>query len=137
MDLSFTKEEEDFRREFRSWLDANLPQEMRSPDFWEGKTDDEAVIGALVANPWVMRQLPRLLRTAGLELVATFSHVLAEIGRADFWSSAIEAYRRLVASTGAMPRQQADAWADRLRSDSDDGVFFGTCNYFAYIARRP
>ncbi|HWH28628.1 MAG TPA: acyl-CoA dehydrogenase family protein [Mycobacteriales bacterium] len=41
MDLSFTKEEEDFRREFRSWLDANLPQEMRSPDFWEGKSDDE------------------------------------------------------------------------------------------------
>jgi len=41
VDLSFTKEEEDFRREFRSWLDANLPQEMRSSDFWEGKSDDE------------------------------------------------------------------------------------------------
>jgi alkylation response protein AidB-like acyl-CoA dehydrogenase len=41
VDLSFTKEEEDFQQELRSWLDANLPQEMRSPDFWAGKSDDE------------------------------------------------------------------------------------------------
>jgi alkylation response protein AidB-like acyl-CoA dehydrogenase len=41
VDLSFTAEEEDFRTEFRSWLDANLPQEMRQPDYWAGKSDDE------------------------------------------------------------------------------------------------
>ena len=41
MDLSFTKEEEEFRKELRAWLDVNLPQEMRSPDFWAGKSDDE------------------------------------------------------------------------------------------------
>lgn len=41
MNLSFTKDEEDFRSEFRSWLDANLPAEMREPSFWEGKSDDE------------------------------------------------------------------------------------------------
>ena len=41
MDLSFTKEEEEFRSELRAWLDTNLPQEMRSPDFWAGKSDDE------------------------------------------------------------------------------------------------
>ena len=41
MDLSYTKEEEEFRQELRAWLDVNLPQEMRSPDFWAGKSDDE------------------------------------------------------------------------------------------------
>lgn len=102
-----------------------------------GKAYDEAVIGALVTNPRVMRQMPRLLRAAGLELVSSFSYVLSEIGTANFWSSAIEAYRRLVPKAGVMSESEADAWAAALRKDSDAGVFFGSSNYYAYVARRP
>ena len=98
---------------------------------------DEALIGALVTNPRVMRQLPRLLRAAGLELVTSSSYVLAEIGTAHFWSSAIEAYRRLLPKAGVMSEDEANAWAAALRSDSDARVFFGSSNYYAYVARRP
>ncbi|MDP9434415.1 MAG: acyl-CoA dehydrogenase family protein [Actinomycetota bacterium] len=42
MDLTFSAADEDFRREFRSWLDANLPSEMRQPSFWADKSDDES-----------------------------------------------------------------------------------------------
>ena len=48
----------------------------------KGKANDEALISALVTNPRVMRQMPRLLRAAGLELVMSFSYVLSEIGTA-------------------------------------------------------
>ncbi|MGZ6827034.1 MAG: acyl-CoA dehydrogenase family protein [Mycobacteriales bacterium] len=41
MDLRFSKEDEDFRSEFRSWLDANLPADMRTIEWWRGKSDDE------------------------------------------------------------------------------------------------
>ncbi|MCW2599718.1 MAG: acyl-CoA dehydrogenase protein [Frankiales bacterium] len=41
MDLRFSKEDEDFRSEFQAWLAINLPQEMRAPEFWRGKSDDE------------------------------------------------------------------------------------------------
>ena len=41
MDLSFSDQDEEFRRELRAWLDTNLPQEMRSSAFWEDKTEDE------------------------------------------------------------------------------------------------
>ncbi len=41
MDLTFSKEDEDFRSEFRSWLDTNLPQEMRTLDWWRPKSEDE------------------------------------------------------------------------------------------------
>ncbi len=102
-----------------------------------GKAFDEALIGALVTNPRVMRQMPRLLRAAGLELVASFSYVLAEAGKANFWSSAIEAYRRLMPRSGAMTEEEANAWAAALRSDSDAGIFFGSSNYYAYVAKRP
>jgi ubiquinone/menaquinone biosynthesis C-methylase UbiE len=103
----------------------------------KAKADDEALISALVTNPRVMRQLPRLLRAAGLELVVSSSYVLSEIGTANFWASAVEAYRKLVAKAGVMAEDEADAWATALRSDADAGVFFGSCNYYAYIARRP
>jgi ubiquinone/menaquinone biosynthesis C-methylase UbiE len=103
----------------------------------KGKAYDEALISAVVTNPRVMRQMPRLLRAAGLELVTSFAYVLSEVGTANFWSSAIETYRKLIPKAGVMTEDQADAWAAALRSDSDAGVFFGSSNYYAYVARRP
>jgi alkylation response protein AidB-like acyl-CoA dehydrogenase len=41
MDLSYTAAEEEFRRELRSWLQANIPQEWTRPGFWESLPDDE------------------------------------------------------------------------------------------------
>ncbi|MCU1595307.1 MAG: acyl-CoA dehydrogenase [Frankiales bacterium] len=41
MDLQFSKEDEEFRSEFRAWLDTNLPQDMRTEDWWRPKSDDE------------------------------------------------------------------------------------------------
>ena len=41
MDLRFSEQDEEFRAELRSWLDANLPTEMRQPSFWSSKSDDE------------------------------------------------------------------------------------------------
>jgi ubiquinone/menaquinone biosynthesis C-methylase UbiE len=107
------------------------------PDSAKGKATDETLIGALVTNPRVMRDLPRLLRAAGLELVTYFPHVLAEAGRATFWASAIQAYRRLLPRSGAMTEDAASAWAESLQKDSQDNVFFGSSNYYAYVARRP
>ena len=103
----------------------------------KGKANDEALIEAVVTNPRVMRQLPRMLRAVGLELVTSFSYVLSEVGTARFWSSAIETYRRLIPKAGVMTEEEANAWAAALRSDSDAGVFFGSSNYYAYVARRP
>lgn len=114
---------------------ASLTFEQADPV--QSRSADEAVIGAVVTNPRVMRQMPRLLRAAGLELVAFFPHVLAEAGNARFWSSAIEAYRRLVPKAGTMTPEQADAWAAALLQGSEAGVFFASCNYYAYVARRP
>jgi len=39
---------------------------------------------------------------SGLELVASFQHVLAEIGSADFWLSALESFRKLIPKAGAV-----------------------------------
>ena len=41
MDLRFSTQDEDFRSEFRSWLDANLPAEMRTPAWWRPRSEPE------------------------------------------------------------------------------------------------
>ena len=99
-----------------------------------GKSYDEALISAIVTSPRVMRQMPRLLSEAGLELVASFQRVLAEIGSADFWLSAFESFRKLVPKAGAMSEKEVAEWVDGLLEDSRDGVFFGACNYYSYVA---
>lgn len=35
-----------------------------------------------------------------------------------------------------MTEEDADAWATALRRDSSEGVFFGSSNYYPYLATR-
>jgi alkylation response protein AidB-like acyl-CoA dehydrogenase len=42
VDLTHSEADEQFRQEFRAWLDKNLPAEWRTEDFWTSKTSDEA-----------------------------------------------------------------------------------------------
>src|ERR1700710_2732218 len=42
MDLTYSEADEAFRAEFRSWLDANLPQEWRTHEFWSTKSEAES-----------------------------------------------------------------------------------------------
>jgi SAM-dependent methyltransferase len=107
------------------------------PNPTKGKSYDEALISAIVSSPRVIRQMPRLLSEADLEFVASFQHVIAEIGNADFWLSALESFRKLIPKAGAMSEEETAGWVDGLLEDSRNGVFFGACNYYSYIATRP
>src|SRR5947209_15398546 len=42
MDLTYSAEDEAFRAELREWLDANLPQEWRTHEFWSTRSEDES-----------------------------------------------------------------------------------------------
>ena len=98
---------------------------------------DEIIIGAMVTSPYAMRQMPRIFQEAGLEIVACFPYILAEVGKMDFWKPGIESLRILLPKSGAMTEAQANNFADSLIKDSEAGVFFGASNFYAYIGRRP
>lgn len=102
----------------------------------QGIEDDAAIIRSVVTNPQVMRQMPRLLKTAGLDLVAFYPHVVAEAGKADYWLPGITSFRALLPKAGAMTDAAAANWADEMLKSSEAGVFFGASNYYAYVACR-
>jgi ubiquinone/menaquinone biosynthesis C-methylase UbiE len=105
-------------------------------DSAKSQTYDEAIINAVVTNPRVMRQMPRMLRAARLELVAAFPHVLADIGKANFWQPAIALFRQLIPTAGQMTEEDTNTMIDALLNASKKGVFFGVSNFYSYIAKR-
>ena len=101
-----------------------------------GKAMEEAILAVVISKPRVMRDMPTLLREAGLRLADVQAHVYADVGQSAFFLSAAEAYTPLVAAAGLLPAEEIDAWLAGQRRASADGVFFAACNYYAYVATR-
>jgi ubiquinone/menaquinone biosynthesis C-methylase UbiE len=101
-----------------------------------GEVMEPAVQATIMSSPRVMRELPRLLPQAGLQLIATQAHVFAEAGSSTFMLNLAETYAPLAASNGQASAAQVDAWLADQRRSAADGTFFAACNYYAYVARR-
>jgi ubiquinone/menaquinone biosynthesis C-methylase UbiE len=107
------------------------------PDHALAKTIEEKLMQLIVANPRIMRDMPRLLREAGLELVEPDGALYANIGSGSFWPSAAESYSVLLARTGLLPQAVVDDWRGFQVRSVADNTFFGASNYFTYLTRRP
>ena len=107
-----------------------------SSDPEQGKLDEAVIINAIVTQPRVMRQMPELLLQAGLKLTKSFSYIVADIGKMDYWIPGIESFRKVLPSSGAMSPEQANQWADAMVERSKRGVFFGASNFYSYLATR-
>lgn len=113
---------------------ASLTFELSDPE--RSKRDSESFISAVVAQPRVLRQMPRLAREQGLSIQAVYSNILTEVGEADFWVTAIEGFRKLGPKSKVMSEADANRWVDAQLQASRDGVFFGSSNYYAYIFQK-
>lgn len=96
---------------------------------------DEAIVASLVTNPRILRRLPRLLKQTGFAVDAVIPSIIAEAGVAEFWISGIEAYAKLAPGAGILSETDTAAWLDELSAASASGEFFGSCVYYAYVAR--
>src|SRR5215210_3422477 len=66
----------------------------------QSKKYDEASVNALVTSPQVMRQMPRLIQQAGLEMIRMFPYIMVEVRKGDFWLSGIDTYEKLRTEVG-------------------------------------
>jgi SAM-dependent methyltransferase len=100
-----------------------------------GEETDRAIQRGIIAQPRVMRAMPRLLADIGLELVWSKGYVVADIGRMDFWRSSLVSQRVLLPKAGVMTEVEANALVDRLEHASAENRFFGASNFYTYIAQ--
>ena len=96
-----------------------------------------AILDAVVANPYVMRELPSILKSAGLEIESMSPNILAEAGASKFFSSVAESYVPMVIRSQTAPEAKANGWLDTYRKTVSTNTSFASCNYFTYLARRP
>ena len=114
---------------------ASLTFEQEEPT--KSKADSEKLINAMVTQPRVMRQMPRLAKQVGLESVKIFPYVLTEMGQADFWMPGIQSLRTLLPKSGEMSEQEAKTWVEGQLEASERGIFFGSSNFYGYVLKRP
>jgi SAM-dependent methyltransferase len=107
------------------------------PDPLRARAIEEALLKVIVANPRLMRDLPRLLREAGLELISGHGAVYTNIGSGDFFANMAEAFGGVLARTGLLPPAAVEEWQRYQRRSLEEQTFFGASNYYTYIARRP
>jgi SAM-dependent methyltransferase len=101
-----------------------------------GESTDRAIQQGLVAQPRVMRAMPRLLATAGFALLSSRAHIVADIGRSDFFAGSLPTFRVLLPRAGQLSEQEANLFIDELERASAENRFFGASNFYTYIARH-
>jgi hypothetical protein len=90
-----------------------------------------------VHNPRLMRDLPRLLRLAALELIAAVPHIYADIGGGRYFANVLETFGPLLADSGLVPTDEVERWRDWQIRALAEGTFFGASSFYTYLARRP
>ena len=97
----------------------------------------DAILAAAVANPDVMRRVPKLLKDCSLEVFAFLPDVHAEVGKGSFFSNLAESYVPMAVKAGTVSDQLAGQWLAAQRDASNTSTFFAACNFYAYLARKP
>lgn len=97
----------------------------------------QIILSLVVANSYIMRELPVILREAGLQIASFYSNVLAEAGVGHFFSNLAESYVPMVVNSQLLPEERAENWLNAFQQASSSESVFASCNYYTYIARRP
>jgi arsenite methyltransferase len=100
------------------------------------KIDLVDVARAFAAQPDIIRQLPKLLATAGFAIETHRSYVIADVGRADFFAENLSTWRRLLPVSGAISKGDADLLMNNLEAASAAGTLFWANNFYTFIARK-
>lgn len=105
-------------------------------DFSWGRETDWKLLGAVVNNLDVCRQLPRFVREAELELSGMDSHVIGEAGRGDFWLSSVQGFAKLIPAMNILPADEGKRWVEEMIQSHEEGTFFATGNYYTYRIQK-
>ncbi len=100
------------------------------------KIDVADIARAFAAQPFIMRQLPKLLAEAGFAIETHRSYVIADVGHAEFFAENLSTWRRLLPVSGVIAKDDADNLMDGLEAASNAGTLFWANNFYTYIARK-
>jgi hypothetical protein len=63
--------------------------------------------------------------------------VHAEVGQGSFFANLAESYIPMAVKAGTVSDEMGADGLSSQKSASDGKTFFGACNYYTYLARKP
>ena len=100
------------------------------------KIDIADIARAFAAQPFIMRQLPKLLADAGFAIESHRPYVIADVGHAEFFAENLSTWRRLLPVSGVVAKDDADRLMDGLDAASGAGTLFWANNFYTFIVRK-
>lgn len=97
----------------------------------------DVIRAAAITNAHVMREIPRIARDVGLKIDAFLPAVHAEAGVGEYFPTMAETFVPAAVKAGIVDAAKAEGWLGALRAALEDERFFGSCNYHAFVARKP
>jgi ubiquinone/menaquinone biosynthesis C-methylase UbiE len=107
------------------------------PDAAVARAVEASLLETFVANPRVMRELPSLLAEAGVDIAGTRSHIVSDVGTTAFFTAFVNNYAPRMSTFGLQPAATVDAWISHQKRAIENGTFFGSLNFHAYLLSKP
>jgi protein-L-isoaspartate O-methyltransferase len=99
----------------------------------DGAAISRAIIEGVITNPTIMREMPWLAKEQGLQVKASFSYLLSEIGTARFFADMFPSLPVLLPRAGVADEAQVRKWVAQQMAFSSEGTFFGAINFYTYL----
>ena len=96
----------------------------------------EAVKTAFINDVWLVRRLPKLLRSAGFELLDTCSHGYLQTSQPDYLLTLVDRGADTIASNNVGGDELAAALKAEARRRAAADEFFGFIGFVSFIARK-
>jgi ubiquinone/menaquinone biosynthesis C-methylase UbiE len=97
----------------------------------------EATKAAFIHDPWLVRRLPVLLRSARFELVGSRSHGYVQTAHPEYMTTLVDRGADTLAAWGRIGPELSAALKAEARRRADAGEFFGFIGFASLIARKP
>jgi arsenite methyltransferase len=97
----------------------------------------ESVKAAFIHDVWLVRRLPKLLRTAGFQLLETRSHGYLQTTDPGYMLTLVDRGTDTLVASGRIGGDAAVALKTEARRRADAGEFFGFIAFASFIARKP
>lgn len=91
----------------------------------------------LIANPHVMRSMPRLITETGAELLDVFGDVLIQGTPDGYFMGIVNNYAPMIRKLRPDAAEAVDEWVASCTDAAERGVFFGSCVFMTYVVGKP
>ncbi|MEX0347568.1 MAG: methyltransferase domain-containing protein [Rhizobiaceae bacterium] len=113
---------------------ASMTFNTGAPDF--DTTLPPKYFDAIIANPFVMREMPARLKRLVVNTVDAIGAMVLEAGTGEYFPSLIRNYAPIAVAAGTVKEDEAAGWISALDRSLADGSFFGSCNFITYVFEK-